>query len=326
MQILIFIFLNVFLILAFVYYFFRQKKFNEKYKLLWNWKNFYIKYIFLLLSFFILSIWIFWIKYWKTLTTSENKWIDMIFVLDVSKSMNVADLSQDFTRLDFAKESIWNFISKNVENRYWLVIFSWDAVSVSPLTDDIDIFLTFLEWVDYRNLTKQWTNFEKAFKLWLERFDISSSERSKALVFISDWGDTEDKIDSNILKSLQKKYPNIAYFIVGVWTKSGWKIITGQDFFWNLSYQKYNWKEVISKLNEENLEEISDIFKWEYFALSSKDSLENLAKNISNLEKKAILKSESNSKNDAWRILAFVSFLFFIIFFIITHYPYNPLK
>jgi len=40
--------------------------------------------------------------------TEKSNAIDIVFILDVSKSMNVADISSDntYTRLDFAKEAI----------------------------------------------------------------------------------------------------------------------------------------------------------------------------------------------------------------------------
>jgi hypothetical protein len=44
-----------------------------------------------------------------------------MFVLDVSKSMNVADITDNnyaYTRLDIAKESIARFVTKHSEDRF----------------------------------------------------------------------------------------------------------------------------------------------------------------------------------------------------------------
>jgi hypothetical protein len=44
-----------------------------------------------------------------------------MFVLDVSKSMNVADITDNnyaYTRLDSIKKSIANYVSKHVDDRF----------------------------------------------------------------------------------------------------------------------------------------------------------------------------------------------------------------
>ncbi|MDR2640906.1 MAG: hypothetical protein LBC61_06525 [Candidatus Peribacteria bacterium] len=53
--------------------------------------------------------------------------MDIIFALDVSKSMNVIDIfsnNSSYSRLEFAKGAISDFVSNNLENRYSLVIFA----------------------------------------------------------------------------------------------------------------------------------------------------------------------------------------------------------
>lgn len=319
---------NIFYICIFLFFWFwmiylfkrnykKQKDFNNKYKLLSTNKYFFIKNLFLLFSFLVILISIFWIKYWEKKSVNENLWIDIIFVLDVSKSMNVADIKDSdyyYTRLDAAKKAISEFVSKNKENRYWLVIFSWDAVSSVPLTNDLDIFQTFLVWVDYKNLTKQWSNFKKALELWIQRFTNISNDRSKALVFISDGWDNEDKINSDVIKNIIKNQKGINYYVLWVWSKKWWKIITWKDIFWRINYQTFNWDYVISKLNEDNLIEIKNWLSWKYFKISQ---INDLTDSLNKLQKNVIKTDVNWEKENIWRYLAFVSFLFFIIFIIL---------
>ncbi len=123
---------------------------KKKYKLLFKkWST--IKYIFLALSFIILSLWIFDIKWWEKTTKTESKWIDIVFVLDVSKSMNALDFHDNnylYSRLTATKSMISNFVSNHPNDRVGLIIFAGDAHSISPLTLDHDTFLTFLDSVD----------------------------------------------------------------------------------------------------------------------------------------------------------------------------------
>lgn len=315
----IFLFISIFIWFLFYKFIKNTIHFNKSYKLLSSWKYFYIKYLFLLLSFFTIFIGIFWIKYWDNKKENSEKWIDMIFVLDVSKSMNVFDIENSnnlYSRLYIAKKAIADYVIKNNSNRYWLIIFAWDAVSISPLTFDTDIFLTFLDNVDYRNLVSQWSDFNKALKLWIDRFN-NEKERSKSLVFISDWWDKEDNISYSSIKNISKNIENINYFVAGIWTDDWWKIIVWKDNFWWYKYQKYNWEYVISKLNESSLKDISNAINWEYLKISKVNDLQKLNTKIQKLEKKAIESNTYWNKNNINRLLTIYSFIFFISFLII---------
>lgn len=291
--------------------------FNKNYNLLSLWKYFYVKYIFLFLSFFIIFISIFWIKSSEKQIKNDAKWIDMIFVLDVSKSMNTFDILDShnlYSRLDTAKKAISDFVVNHEFDRFWLVIFAWDAVSVSPLTNDHDVFLTFLDNVDYRNLTVQGSDFNKALSLWVDRFN-TWTDRSKALVYISDGWDREDKINYSAMKEKSLEIKWIKYFVAWIWTEKWWKILIWNDIFGRHIYQQFNWNDIISKVNEVNLKDIANSINWEYLKISQVDDLEKLNKSIESLEKKSLVSLVNGYEYDESRNLGIASFIFFILFF-----------
>ncbi len=311
-SILIFVLVLIIVIYVFFLHYKRQNLLNLNFKKLSVQKYFYVKYLFLILSFFILIISIFWPR-WEISIVNWNEWIDIVFVLDVSKSMNVADISKDdtYTRLDFAKESIWNFVINNKNNKYGLVIFSWDAVSSLPLTNDLDIFLSVLNNVDYRNLTNQWTNFTKAFELAFDRLNYNNN-KSSAIVLLSDWWEKED------LWSL-KKFKNdkkIEIYIAWIWSEKWWKIIIWKDVFGRISYQTYLWDFVVSSLNSSNLEYISDIFSWKYIKIDNYSDINKFSSYMKNIEKK-VIENNLNIKSDLSREITKISFIFFVLYLII---------
>lgn len=292
-----------------------QIHFNKSHALLASNTYFYIKYICLFVSFFIVFFSIFWIKYGEKIESIDSKWIDIIFTLDVSKSMNVADFKDEnyyYTRLDLIKKSIAEYISKHTENRYWLVIFAGEAVSTVPLTDDNDLFLTFLDGVDYKNLLKQWSDFESAFSLWVERF--TDENRSKAMIFISDGWESDDSINSEKIKKISKKIPWIQYFVVWVWSNEWWKIIEWQDLFGRYTYQTYNGEEVISKINIPNLKEIARSLPADFIQIKDIQDMENLHSYIEKLNKTVLKKSASWELANAGRLLSIISCVFFMLF------------
>jgi len=318
----ILIFLTIIISSSFLIFLFfkKREKLKKKYFLLFNQKNsFYFKYIYLLISLIIILFWIFEIKYWEKEQKIKVNWIDIVFVLDVSKSMNAYDFTDwvyNLSRLNFAKTLIADYISKNSQNRYWLVIFAWDAISISPLTTDSSIFLTFLENIDYRNLSKQWTNLEKAMLLGVNRLNKSNSEekRTKALILLSDWWDFWEKIDFDYIEKIVTK--DITNFIIWIWKTTWTRIPKWQDFLWNIIYQTYKWIQIITKLNEDSLQKLASVIYWGYIKADDITDLEWISDKINTLEKKAILKVEWKNKKDFWRILAILSMLFFVLYLV----------
>jgi len=248
---------------------------------------------------------------------------NIVFVLDVSKSMNTIDVKnngQITTRLKFAKKAIQNYVLKHPNFKYGLVIFAWQAQAIVPLTNDINIFLTFLEWVNYKNLTKQWTNFSQAIQLAIERF--KNVKWNKNLVLISDGGDPGD------YKWLDFKFPkNIHSFVFWVWSEKWGKIFIWYDDFWEPIFETYRWNYVITKLNKENLEKLASDINWKYFDLNSVNGLDVLdkyikAKNVSTKNKKEIKKW----KDFIIKTLALLSFIFLILSVGIYYLDFNKNK
>ncbi len=310
------LFLVILLVLFYIIYLYINKIKNLSDKSLLFTRKISFKYLFLFLSFFLVLITIFQPKWWELKNNNEAKWIDVVFTLDVSKSMNVADISDNhynYTRLDIVKNAIWNFVSKYKEDRFWLVIFAWDAISSVPLTLDHDVFLTFLKWVDYRNILKQWTDLKKAVKMAVNRFDLNDN-RSKVVVIVSDWADSDYKIDIDYFKQLKNKYKNIKFFVVWVWTDKWWMIIKWNDVFWRQIYQKYNWKYVISKINRNNLELLASSLWAKYVEIKNIWDLNKISWDLNKLDKEILNSNINWEKNDLTRIFVFISFILFLIY------------
>jgi len=315
----IFFGITLFFIFLMYLFFIKREKLKKKYFLIFNQnKGFYIKYIFLFFSLLIILFSVFNIKYlWKTEKQSING-IDIVFVLDISKSMNSIDFWEGnnlFSRLDFSKILISKYISNNPQNRYGLVVFAWEAMSLSPLTTDHSTFLTFLQNVSYKNLNIQWTNLEEAFKLWVQRLSKSNSEddRSKALILLSDWADKDTIVDfKNISNTLKDK--NIASLILWIWKKDWAKIPISQDFRWRITYQKYKWDFIITKLNSTLLSELANKINWDYLIIDNIDKLNKISSKIQKLSTKALEISWIQKQKDIWRFLAILSMILFILF------------
>lgn len=294
-----------------MYWFYKNYKIKKGKKLLS--KSWILANIFLLLSFIILLFTIFQPKWQEIKKDIKAKWVDVMFVLDVSKSMNSVDIRQwnyATTRLDIAKKAIENYVVKHPNNKYWLVIFAGDATSTIPLTTDKDVFLTLLKWVDYRNLTKQWTNFNKALQLAIDRF--KKSKWWKVLVFLSDGWDDGD------YQGLNFDFPkDIKTFVIGVWTLRWWNIYLWQNDFWEPIYQRYNWQYVVTHLNENNLKKLANDINAKYIRLENTNQLAQIDGYIKNLEKQSIKLKQATEREDLSRYFVILAFVMFVLYLVV---------
>ncbi len=267
--------------------------------------------IFLILS--TLAAWISILNFKIPKKTNQTiKWTNIIFLLDVSKSMNTIDVrynNQITTRLNLAKQAIKNFIQNNLNNKYWLVIFTKQASTIIPPTTDKETFLTLLNWVDYKNLTKQGTDFSVWLKQAINTIKLSQV-KNWVIILISDWWDSkEDLWDLNF--NLPK---NIKLVVIWVWTKHGWRIYLWNDDFWDPIFQTYNWHYVITKLNEDNLKYIANKFNWKYFNLVNPSQINQIKSYIN--KQANYIKNHSSNYFPLTRYILIISFIFFVAYLI----------
>ena len=311
---LMFLLLNVFFVVLFFLFYKKREKLKSKYVLLFNQnKNFYIKYIFLFFSFFVLSLSLFEIKVETEIMKTYSN-VDLVFTLDVSQSMNSLDYKKDsnqISRLDHSKEFIKKYIRENPENRYSLVIFAWDAISVVPLSENHSHLLWSLVSIDYKKVLKQWSDLQKAINSSLDRLYSSNPDNKKIMILLSDGGDkTSTKIN-------EFDEGNLSSFVVWVWKKTLSKIPIGINAFWKIIYKRYNWKYVETNLNEKSLKDIASEINWIYSSINNFEHKNSFSFNdISS-------SSWEYENKDFSRILSIIWFLFFLIYLI---FPFNKWK
>lgn len=188
--------------------------------------------------------------------------IDCIWLLDVSASMDVLDITDTpptTSRLTRAKSVIENFIVSHPENRYGLVIFAGTSRLVSPLTSEHSSLLTFLASIDSGSIRGGGTDFYEALSLAIERFETTENA-SHAVVLLSDGGDREDSPDISSIKVIfQGKHASLISIGLGQTKPS--PIPTGRNPLGEVIYKKFQGEMVLSGLNRETLKNLSEIGK-----------------------------------------------------------------
>jgi len=182
----------------------------------------------------------------------------IVFVVDISNSMNVKDVfygPNQTTRLELVKHIIEDNV-KNLNNKFWLVVFSDKMDYLIPPTLDKDTYITYLRTINTNLLNGGKTNFKNSIqelKKVLNPMDIVVIFSDYDLVW---YQDNFKKIQTeNVRKSRDDnwyKLNNLTYF-VGVWSKNWW-IVKNKD--WKTMFE--NWEPLYSKLNIDILKKLTN--------------------------------------------------------------------
>lgn len=272
-----------------------------------------------MISYFLLIINIFNIRGWYDISSQTYEWWKVVFVLDVSKSMNTYDIVENdmwVSRIDMAKTVIYNYILEHLENQYGLMIFAWEALEILPFTNDASVFKTILYGISNSNISKNGTDLNSVF-LSLQNYFISDEEWWLVVIMTDGW-DEEIDIDSELMKQLQEK--NIQIILLWVGSERWWKIPIGKDFFWNMIYKTYNGEEVVSQLNESELKNIASKYDLDYMSLSNQNDVKEIEKYISKNISYISMEKWLESRYDFTRLIVLFSFIFFILFLIIDRW------
>lgn len=221
------------------------------------------------------------------------------FVLDVSLSMNTYDGNeQKQSRLSVAKNAIQDII-KSSTHEFGLTVFSGSPERVIPHTSGRGIFLTFLSWVDRRNVAEGGTNISLAIEEAILDFQTGESGN---IIVLTDGGDEDIGGLESLSRVLSER--NISLFIVWVGTESGDFVPQWVDDFGRIVYKLYKWQKVLSQLDVKGLNNLATKLWAEYYHVSE----------ISRVDIWSDILDNSAVKSSVWWsiLLGFLFWLYFL--------------
>lgn len=123
----------------------------------------------------------------EEIKTSQNM-NSVIFVLDVSNSMNAEDVSP--SRLVQAKNLMINTMQELDNDKVGIIIFAGEAASIMPMTTDFTAAETYISGVETNMMKIQGTDFQKAVAEAVKKFK-NVAPGSRKMVLVSDGEDNE---------------------------------------------------------------------------------------------------------------------------------------
>jgi len=212
--------------------------------------------------------------------TVKREGIDIVFAVDVSKSMLCEDVAP--SRLEKSKQIVSQIINQLVGDRIGIVAYAGSAFPVLPITTDYGVAKMFLQSMNPSMVSSQGTSLDEAIKLSSTYFD-DDKKTSKLLILISD-GEDHSEGASDAAEEANKLGMKI--MTIGVGTPKGGPIPLKENGR-VLSFKRdQNNEVVVTKLNEESLKLISKNTKGGYInGNNTKEVLEYVKNALDNIEK-----------------------------------------
>ncbi len=236
--------------------------------------------------------------------------IDVMIALDVSKSMLAED--EKPTRLDKAKQLIYQLTQQLENNRIGLVVFAGRAYLQMPLTSDVGATKMFVNNANPALISWQGTVIGDALTLCSNSLD-TKEKKYKAAILITD-GEDQDTKAVEVAKELAEK--GVIVHTVGVGSESGAPIIEAGT---NEYKRDANGETVITKLNSKLLRQIADVTGGTYHYLNTTESVGNdLSQLLNAMDKKEFGNPSGYINYDSYYFifLAIAIFLLIIEFFV----------
>ena len=240
------------------------------------------------LKIFVISLAIFFLvialvnpKMGTKLETVKREGVDLVFAIDVSKSMLAEDIAPN--RLEKSKQLITQIINSLAGDRIGIIGYAGSAFPQVPITTDFSSAKLFLSSMDTDMVSSQGTAITEAISM-AKTFYNDEEQTNRVLFIISDGEDHEGNV-SEIVEEASKL--GIKIYTIGVGTLQGAPIPIKRNGVLQFYKRDENNEQVITRLNEETLKEIASNADGEYInGSNTKEVVETVTAILNGMDKK----------------------------------------
>lgn len=232
---------------------------------------------------------------WQDVTTEG---IDIVMAIDISGSM----LAEDFkpNRLEAAKKVAKTFIGNRPNDRLGLVIFAGESFTQCPLTTDHSVILNLFDDVK-SGMLEDGTAIGMGLATSVKRLKDSQAI-SKVVILLTDGENNSGNIGPETAAEIAKEF-GVRVYTIGVGTR-GTARTPYPDRFGRTQYV-----DVPVQINEELLTRIAKLTGGKYFRATDNASLENVYKEIDELERSKIDVTEYRKRKEEFLPFAIAALL-----------------
>ena len=273
-----------------------------------NLNSITVKNRLIFLGFFFLTIAASGPQLGTTVRPVERKGVDLVIVLDTSKSMDANDVTP--SRLSKAKFELNKLIKNLSGDRVSIIVFAGSSHLYLPLTTDYEAALLFLNEIETDMIPNQGTSISSALNTAHMAF-TKEFEKFKVVLLVTDGEDHEgEAIDVAKKAAMDGMIINT----VAVGSDEGGLIPTEYD---NKYKRDKKGRLITSKVNKVILKDIAQAGKGSFYRFSNnRDSYLDIQNGIKKMEKKIISTHEFSEYDDRYQLAGLISLIFILISFI----------
>ncbi|MGC1514831.1 MAG: VWA domain-containing protein [Maribacter sp.] len=207
------------------------------------------------------------------LETVKREGVDIVFAIDVSKSMLAEDIAPN--RLEKAKRLVSEIINQLASDRIGIIAYAGQAYPQLPITTDYGAAKMFLQSMNTDMLTSQGTAIDQAIALATTYYD--DAEQTNRVLFII--SDGEDHSEGSTVDAVEDAVEEgIAIYTIGVGKEKGAPIPLKRNGILESLKKDNQGETVITRLNEAILLEIANEGNGKYIDGSNTDAAVELIK------------------------------------------------
>ncbi|MDC6353042.1 MULTISPECIES: VWA domain-containing protein [unclassified Robiginitalea] len=193
------------------------------------------------------------------LETVKREGVDIVFAVDVSKSMLAEDIAPN--RLEKAKRLVSEIINELASDRVGIIAYAAQAFPQLPITTDYGAAKMFLQSMNTDMLSSQGTAIHEAIELAATYFD--DEEQTNRILFLV--SDGEDHAEDQVMDAIEQATDQgIRIFTIGVGSARGAPIPIKRNGVLESLKKDARGEVVITRLNEPILAEIASEGNGEY--------------------------------------------------------------
>ena len=242
--------------------------------------------------------------------TVKRQGIEVMIALDISNSMLAEDVAPN--RLERAKQMLSKLVDQMVDDKLGLVVFAGDAFTQIPITCDYVSAKMYLQSITPDIIPAQGTAIGKAITTCVSSFGTEDTEKSRAIILITDGENHEDDAAGAAKAAAEK---GIHVNIVGMGDPKGAPIpIPGSN-----NYMKdKEGNVVITKLSEQMCQEIAASGDGMYVrADNSNAALKALQKEIDKMNKSELDSKVYSEYDEQFQVFAWIALVLLIVEYLI---------
>jgi Ca-activated chloride channel family protein len=243
-------------------------------------RKFLIKFILVATAFTLTALGVANLQYPKEVEKINRQGIDVIIILDVSKSMLAADIKPN--RLEKARQLISKLIDRLQNDRIGLVIFAGRAYLQMPLTTDHAAAKMYVNTASPESVPAQGTVIGESLTLTNNAFG-KKEKKYKAAILITDG---EDHDDGALAAAEDMKDNGVILHTIGLGSPEGTTIMDPET---HESKRDASGNIVVSTLNEPALRELAKAGLGTYLkGTDTEVAVQHLYSQVNSMEQKSI--------------------------------------